>query len=125
MTEPRNDNEIQTHHSVKTANVLIVDSDPELARFLLESLARKGICGTVANNKKEAFSFLEKDIYDLAFIREKINPQPKMTDKARCGFELLEKIKSDFPEMPVVMISKEQQVKKTNFMVLLLGLPFS
>ena len=42
------------------ANVLIVDNDSELARFMLELLARKGLRGHLANNKDNAFNFINK-----------------------------------------------------------------
>ena len=38
----------ESQKSSPSANVLIVDNDQESIRFLLEILARKGICGTVA-----------------------------------------------------------------------------
>ena len=47
------------------ANVLIVDNDPELIRFMLEILARKGIHGIIANDKKAAIDLLDKGNCDL------------------------------------------------------------
>ena len=39
-------------------NILIVDDDSELARFMLEILARKGLRGHLANDKENAISFI-------------------------------------------------------------------
>jgi hypothetical protein len=42
------------------ANVLIADSDPELARFMLEILARKGIRGHLVGDKEKAIDFINR-----------------------------------------------------------------
>jgi len=42
------------------ANVLIADNDPELARFMLEILARKGIRGHLVGKKEKALDFISK-----------------------------------------------------------------
>ena len=82
------------------ANVLIVDNDPELARFMLEILARKGIRGRLAGDKKDAMDFLDMGSCDLVFTSDNISRS------AKDGFELLQKIRANSPEMPVVMIAK-------------------
>ncbi|MHC4087215.1 MAG: hypothetical protein ACYSU5_18690, partial [Planctomycetota bacterium] len=58
------------------ANVLIVDNEPELARFMLEILAGKGIRGHLAGDKKEAIHFLDKNSCDLVFTSDRINTPP-------------------------------------------------
>jgi len=82
------------------ANVLIVDNDPELARFMLEILARKGIRGHLAGDKKDAIDFLDMGTCDLVFTSDNISRS------AKDGFGLLQKIRANSPEMPVVMIAK-------------------
>ncbi len=50
------------------ANVLIADDDSELARFMLEILARKGLRGHLANDKDSAISFVSKGSCDLVLF---------------------------------------------------------
>ena len=101
------------------ANVLIVDNDPELARFMLEILARKGIRGIIANDKKSAVDLLNKGNYDLVFTSDRVPERDEMSSAAHKasqrsdsprwsdgGFELLRKIRANSPEMPVVMIGE-------------------
>jgi len=86
------------------ANILIVDNDQKSTRFILEILARKGISGTVADNKRNVVDFLDKNNYDLAFSVTQIN-QPEE------GFRLVREIKANSPEMPVIMIGDAQKQK--------------
>jgi len=82
-----------------TPNVLIVDDDPGTARFMLEILARKGIRANLADDKEAAIDLLEKNSCDLAFISGKLSgPQN--------GFELLDRIRANSPELPVVMMAE-------------------
>jgi len=94
------------------ANVLIVDNDPQLARFLLEILAGKGIRGHLARDKKEAIDFLEKNSCDLVFTNNRISCSPASRTQPQDGFELLQKIKENSPEMPVIMITNSRQPKE-------------
>ena len=93
------------------ANVLIVDNGPELARFMLEILAGKGIRGHLAGDKKEAIHFLDRNSCDLVFTSDRINTPPTSRSQSQDGFELLQKIRANSPEMPVVMIAKSQKPK--------------
>jgi len=90
------------------ANVLIVDNDSELARFMLEILARKGIRGHLANDKDRAIDFINKGSCDLVFTGDRINRRANLSGRPQDGFELLEKIRANWPELPVVMITKAQ-----------------
>jgi DNA-binding NtrC family response regulator len=94
------------------ANVLIVDNNQPSVRFLLEILARKGIRGTVANNKKDAVDLLDKNDYDLVFGVIQI-------EKPKDGFELIGEIKMNSPEMPVIMMGQAQQQKAANLQQIL------
>ncbi|MEA3226654.1 MAG: sigma-54 dependent transcriptional regulator, partial [Planctomycetota bacterium] len=87
------------------ANVLIADNDPEVARLMLEILARKGIRGHLVGDKDSALDFIGKGSCDFVFTSETINPQAGRAGRARDGFELLEKIGTNWPELPVVMIA--------------------
>jgi len=104
----------QIHQRPKIANVLIADNDPGLARFMLEILARKGIRGVIANDKKAAIDFLGKCSYGLVFTRDGISQRPDPTGQPLGGFSLLEKIRANWPELPVVMIAKAQNRSMQN-----------
>lgn len=97
MTETEAYNDKRSRQKAGTANVLIVDSDSGPVRLILEILARKGICANVANDKKTAVEFLDKNDCDLVFISVDI-------DQPKDGFELLRAIKKSSPELPVIML---------------------
>jgi len=88
------------------ANVLIVHNDTELARFMLEILARKGIRGHLAGDIKDAIDFLDRGSCDLVFTSDRIGPSATRQGQTQDGFELLRKIRANSPELPVVMIAK-------------------
>jgi len=107
------------------ANVLIADSDPESARLILKILARKGIRGYLANDKNSAIDFLNTSSCDFVFTSDRISPccfvsqseaaeadlagQPQSTGCLSAdGFELLAKIRTNWPELPVVMLTKAE-----------------
>jgi DNA-binding NtrC family response regulator len=93
------------------ANVLVVDNEPGLARFMLEILAGRGIRGHLAGDIKEAIHFLDKNSCDLVFTSDRINTRPANRSRSQDGFELLQNIRANSPEMPVVMIAKNQKQK--------------
>nr|NIP26122.1 hypothetical protein [Phycisphaerae bacterium]NIP52880.1 hypothetical protein [Phycisphaerae bacterium]NIS51931.1 hypothetical protein [Phycisphaerae bacterium]NIU09445.1 hypothetical protein [Phycisphaerae bacterium]NIU57178.1 hypothetical protein [Phycisphaerae bacterium] len=74
------------------ANVLIVDKESELARFMLEILAGRGIRGHLAGDIKEAVHFLDKNSCDLVFTSDMINTAPANRSRSQDGFELLRNI---------------------------------
>ena len=106
-TEINNVNRV--HQRNRIPNVLIVDNDPELARFMLEILAHKGIRGIIANDKKAAVDFLDRGDYDLVFTSDKISQQAALPSQPHGGFELLLKIRENSPELPVIMIAKAEK----------------
>jgi len=87
------------------ANVLIADNDSELARFMLEILARKGIRGHLVASKEKALDFIGKGNCDFVFISDTINPRSDLFDRSQDGFELLGKVRENWPELPVVMLT--------------------
>jgi DNA-binding NtrC family response regulator len=101
VSDIRKNKATHTNQKDNIANVLIIDNDPQLIRFMLEILAGKGIRGIVVNNKT-AFDFLEKNDCDLVFINSQF-------DQQKDAMELLQKIKTDSPEMPVIMTVPQQQ----------------
>jgi len=96
------------------ANVLIADNDSELARFMLEILARKGIRGHLANDKDSAIDFINKGSCDLVFTGDRINRRVNLSSRPQDGFELLEKIRLNWPELPVIMMTKAQSRSRQN-----------
>jgi DNA-binding NtrC family response regulator len=82
------------------ANVLIADNDPQTARIMLAVLARKGIRGHVIDKKQGITDFIGKDNCDLVFAGETICSGP--VDY----YELVRKIKSNCPELPVIMLTE-------------------
>ncbi|MGD0785627.1 MAG: sigma-54 dependent transcriptional regulator [Sedimentisphaerales bacterium] len=97
--EPKNSNPV--------ANVLVIDNDKESTRFILEILARKGIRGTVAGNKKTVVDFLDRNNYDLVFNVNQIN-------QSEDDFKLVRELKVYSPEMPVIMIYDAEKQQYQN-----------
>ena len=81
-------------------NVLIVDSEPQTIRLLLEILARKGIVARLAADRNAALDALDGNGCDLAFLSTALAG----TDPAG-SFHLLSEIRAAVPEMPVVMMA--------------------
>jgi len=82
-------------------NVLIIETEPETTRFMLEILARKGIRAQLAGNRKAALAALDKNRCDLVFISTHIGNKPDGSD----SFKLLTEIRANAPEMPIVMVA--------------------
>ena len=99
------------------ANVLIADNDPELARFMLEILARKGIRGHLVGKKEKALDFISKGSCDFVFTSDTINPRPDQPARTQDGFELLCKVRENRPELPIVMIASAQKSDPQNLTV--------
>jgi len=100
------DNPTGVHQKNRNANALIVDDDPELVRFILEILAKKGVHADLADNKKTAMDFLDKNSYSIVFTSDFIKPRPNLAAQPLAGFGLLEEIRASLPELPVVMIGR-------------------
>jgi len=87
------------------ANILIVDRNIKSNRLILELSAKKGIHVNIANNTKIALDMLEKDDHHLIFINDSINQQNENQNNHKISFELLRKIRTSSPEMPIVMVA--------------------
>ncbi len=114
MSNAETNNSGQKHNNGRIANVLIVDDDPQLVRFMLEILARKGIRANLADNEKTAIAFLEKVPCDLVFTTENISKLPNTPRLGNAGFALLRRIKTNYPELPVVMIAESKKQDSSN-----------
>jgi DNA-binding NtrC family response regulator len=82
-------------------NVLIVENEPETARFMLAILARKGVSAQLAGDPKAALAALDKSRCDLVFLSTQLGHRSDPSD----SFELLEAIRAGAPEMPIVMLA--------------------
>ena len=82
-------------------NVLVIDDESSLASVLLRSLARRGIRGTVATDRKTAVEYLRQNRWNMVLVSYKFAYNQRQTNP----FEFLRTIKAPNPEMPVIMIS--------------------
>jgi len=99
----------QLYQRPDTASVLIVDNDAEMTRMILKILARRGIRGTIANDRRTALDLLNKDTYDLVFINDDVSPHPDPPGHPHSDFEILRKIRASSPELPVVMMTEAEK----------------
>ncbi len=95
------DSEDRTQQQYNNVNVLIVEDEPETARFMLAILARKGISAQLASHQKAAMDALDRNTYSLLFINTRLGN----TEERSNGFELLKAIRAHTPEVPVVMVA--------------------
>ena len=98
----------------QATNVLIIDNDKKSVRFILETLANRGIHAHLAPNIKTAIDLLDKNIYDLIFTSIQLNLCNEPADQLQHDRRLLEKIRENSPELPIVMIAdiKNQMSKE-------------
>ena len=82
--------------------VLIIDDDSPSTRPILETLAKKGIEVSVAQEPARAKRFLEKRDYDCVFISQLTGPVSP--------YELLACARAENPEMPVVMMADSDRM---------------
>lgn len=85
---------------VKTS-ILWADDEIELLRPHILFLEKKGYDVVTTNNGSEAIDLVRSKHFDIVFLDEQM---PGMS-----GVETLEKIKMEFPNLPVVMITKSEE----------------
>jgi two-component system, NtrC family, response regulator AtoC len=83
-------------------SVLIVDDRPQSVRTLLEILARKGLGARLTTSKKAALESLGRHRCDLMFLGTRLGGTPDESN----GFALLQEVRLNAPEMPVVMLAE-------------------
>ena len=81
--------------------ILWADDEIELLRPHIMFLEQKGYDVETANNGSDAVEMVKNDHFDIVFLDEQM---PGIS-----GVEALEKIKSEFPNLPVVMITKSEE----------------
>ena len=84
-----------------SAKILWVDDEIELLKPHIMFLEQKGYDVHTSNNGDDALDMIMKQQYDIIFLDENM---PGLT-----GIETLEKIKSAYPNLPVVMITKSEE----------------
>jgi len=82
-------------------NILWVDDEIDLLKPHLIFLKEKGYEVTTSNNGQEALEIIRQTDLDIVFLDEQM---PGMS-----GIEVLMKIKSSHPSLPVVMITKSEE----------------
>jgi CheY-like chemotaxis protein len=81
--------------------ILWVDDEIDLLKPHMIFLRERGYDVDTTNNGHEALEILKKKNFDIVFLDEQM---PGLS-----GIETLMKIKSDFPHLPVVMITKTEE----------------
>ena len=84
--------------------LLFVDDDPHMLSILQDIFSKQGYGSHVADSGQEALTLLEKERIDVALVDLMM---PHMD-----GFALLERIKTDFPETMVIMLTGHGGVKE-------------
>jgi DNA-binding NtrC family response regulator len=82
---------------VEQPSILVVDDNADLARLVAALLEESGMSARRVSSGKEALHALEEAYFDLVLSDVKM---PEMD-----GLELLEKMRADFPEIPVVLLT--------------------
>jgi two-component system response regulator HydG len=90
------------------ANVLIAANDPQMVPLVLEVLARKGIRADLAEHKDAAVDFLQRVDYDFALISDSLARKDSLQPAPEHASDLLRTIRTNSPEMPVVMVAQLQ-----------------
>ncbi|MBZ0243636.1 MAG: response regulator, partial [Bacteroidales bacterium] len=81
--------------------ILWADDEIDLLKPHIMFLEQKGYELVAVNNGDEALDFIREQPFDIIFLDENM---PGLS-----GIETLEKIKADFPNLPVVMITKSEE----------------
>ncbi len=94
--------------SLLNKNILVIDSDKDSTRVILEILACRGINATVVSYGKNIADFLEKTAFNLVFAVIRINqPQP--------DFRLICDMRANYPQMPVIAVCDLQNESVQNY----------
>jgi len=86
---------------MENISILWVDDEIDVLRPHILFLEQKGYQVDVSNNGSEALDMVKSTPYDIIFLDEQM---PGLS-----GIETLELIKVDYPNLPVVMITKSEE----------------
>jgi len=117
-TQAKTADQKQQRHD--TASVLIINTDADTTRLILKILARKAIVGNLARDQKSVLDMLDKGDYNLVFASERV---PKhcgartaesnvANGRQGSGIELVRRIKTNMPELPVIMIGQNNSTNQ-------------
>ena len=81
--------------------ILWVDDEIDMLKPHILFLEQKGYHLDTTNNGAEALEMVAKQAYDIVFLDEQM---PGLS-----GIETLEKMKDEYPGLPVVMITKSEE----------------
>jgi DNA-binding NtrC family response regulator len=102
----KEDGSLTQHNRI---HVLIVEDRPQSVRVLLEVLARRGIGARLTAGKRAAMESLGRHRYDLMFLSTQLGSAPDESN----GFALLQEVRLNAPEMPIVMLAEPAAVTDT------------
>ncbi len=83
--------------SKKAKEVLVIDDDPTILQSIGRQLRNENLSLEPVNDPVEALKKIEKKKYDLVLCDIKMKPIN--------GLEVLQRIKSDHPHLPVIIIT--------------------
>lgn len=86
---------------MENAYILWVDDEIDVLKPQILFLEQKGYQVDVTNNGSDALDMIHSNPYDIIFLDEQM---PGMS-----GIETLEQLKIDYPNLPVVMITKSEE----------------
>jgi DNA-binding response OmpR family regulator len=86
---------------MENAHILWVDDEIDVLKPQILFLEQKGYQVDVTNNGSDALDMIRSTPYDIIFLDEQM---PGMS-----GIETLEQLKIDYPNLPVVMITKSEE----------------
>lgn len=86
---------------MEKVRILWADDEIDMLRPHILFLEQKGYQVTTANNGDEALDLIREQLFDIVFLDENM---PGLS-----GIETLELLKKDFPNLPVVMITKSEE----------------
>lgn len=88
---------LKQNYDAHDSRIIVVDDEPHMVEFLKQALTRKGYDAIAHTGGVEALKYLETHEADLLLTDYKM---PKML-----GIELIEKVKTQFPQMGVIMMT--------------------
>ncbi len=99
---------MKTNHSINnscTANVLLVDKDPQMAQAILRILARKAIRGIIVADHKAALESIEKNHYQMVFTSACFDTAKSIPQQLSQSAVFIKQIKARMPEAPTILIA--------------------
>lgn len=100
----------EAKQSLKDVRALLVEDQPEVSDVMSLSLRRLGVIVDIAQNGAEALEMIQESLEDYDVVITDQN-MPKLT-----GYELVEQVHSDFPNLPFILISGYSEEKLKSLM---------